>query len=168
MSETVSKEDFQDYLKRLKGWKEMDRGSLDNLLKRLLAIKLTKEFQTAIEGLVGIVFKEIVNSDRADKSLIGELNQLKKKVKENEKVLQQQEKSEKIKGDTNVQRDAALPEALTAKLEGRHADYARHLYKSFIKNLKELEKHEAAAVAFIRRLESELYDFFEGSQVCRT
>ena len=81
MSEIVSKEDFQDYLKRLKDWKELDRGSLDNLLKRLLTVKLTKEFQTAIESLVGHVFKEIVNSDRADKSLIGELSQLKKMVK---------------------------------------------------------------------------------------
>ncbi len=57
MSEVVSKEDFQDYLKRLKEWKELDRGSLDNLLKRLLAVKLTKEFQTAIESVVGNVFK---------------------------------------------------------------------------------------------------------------
>ena len=167
MSEVVSKEDFQDYLKRFKEWKKLDRMALDNLLKRLLTVKLTKEFQEGIEKLVGNVFKEIVNSDIADKSLIGELNQLKKKVKENEKVLQQQEKSEKLKGDNQGHRDASIPEELTNKLEGHYCDYARHLYKSFIRNFKELEQRQPAIIDFIRRLNKELYDFFEGSGLVR-
>lgn len=81
MTEEVTREDFHEYMKKFKDWRKLDRGSLDSLLKRLLAAKFTREFQNTIDGLMGHVFKEVVNSEHAEKSLIGELNQLKKKLK---------------------------------------------------------------------------------------
>jgi CBS-domain-containing membrane protein len=81
MTEVISKDDLEDFLKRLKNWRDVDRNSLESLIKRLLTIKLTKEHQSSIESIVSHVFKEMINSDKADKSLIGDLNQLKKKIK---------------------------------------------------------------------------------------
>jgi hypothetical protein len=81
---------LEDFSKRLKNWRELDRSSLDSVIKRLLTAKLSKEYQSSIETLVSHIFKEMINTEHVDKSLIGDMNQLKKKIKENEKVLQQE------------------------------------------------------------------------------
>lgn len=163
MDEVVSKEDFQEYLTKFKNWKEQPSPSLANLMKRLLAVKFTKEFQTMIEAVFSGVFKEVVNSELAEKTLIGELTKLKKKIKDNEKVLQQQEKLDKLKVDTKAHKEAVFPEELVSKLEGRQCDYVRHLYKSFTKNFAEADKRQSNIIEFVRKLAKEISDSFEGT-----
>jgi len=58
-----------------------------------------------------------------------------------------------------------MPEELTVKLEGRNCDYARHLYKSFIRNFKDTEQRQSSIIEFVRKLTRELYEHFEGSGV---
>lgn len=85
--EIISKESLEEFSKKLKGWKDNDTNSVTNLVKRLQTAKVPHEFATHLDSIVGHVFKEMI-SNNVEKNLLTEMNRLKKKLKEIDKIPQ--------------------------------------------------------------------------------
>lgn len=161
MSQVLTKEDAEVFSKGLREWRQRDKATLANIVKRLLRAKVTKELQPGLEAAVGQAFKEMMGAEAVDKALVGELNKLRKRLRENEKLLQVEEKDLKHKAD-QLKKDVALPKELGQKLEGRRLEYLKFLFRSFVRNLSEQDAQHKELVPFLEGVEKELYREFEG------